>query len=151
MAMAKRILVPLSRVTPAGSFLTALGDLARAAGASVRLLHVAPVPNSLMDEDGRVVAYADQERFRVEAEAHDFLETISLALGTDAIESTVRFGDPVEEILAEADDFAADLIALAADGLRRFHLVGGIAEQLFRRSDAPVALVRAGRHEGAAA
>jgi nucleotide-binding universal stress UspA family protein len=148
--MAKRILVPLSRVTPAGSFLTALGDLARAGGATVRLLHVAPVPNNVTDEDGRVVAYADQERFRVEAEARDFLETISLALGTDTVESTVRFGDPIEEILAEADGFAADLIALADDGRRRFHLVGGIAEQVFRRADAPVALVKAGRHEAAA-
>jgi nucleotide-binding universal stress UspA family protein len=145
--MAKRILVPLSQHEPAASFVTAIGDLARGAGATVRLLHVAPTPTSVMDDDGRVVAYADQETIRLDTEARDFLETVALALDGVAIELAVRFGDPAHEILAEADDVGADLIALGVGRRRRLALLGGIADHIVRRADVPVAVFRAARHE----
>ena len=145
--MAKRILVPLSQVEPARSFLDAVGALARGAGATVRLLHVAAPTTNLVDVEGRVLAYADQETRRVEAEARDYLETIALALDGVPVEPAVRFGDVAEEILAEADDFGADLIVLGIRTRRRLQLRGGIATQILRRSDIPVALLRAGRHE----
>ena len=145
--MAKRILVPLSQREPADSFITAVGDLARGAGATVRLLHVAEPTTNLVDIDGRVIAYADQETRRVEAEARDFLETVALRLDGVAVELAVAYGDPTRAILAEAADFGADLIALGATGRRRFRHLGGVAEQIFRRAEAPVALLRAGRRE----
>jgi nucleotide-binding universal stress UspA family protein len=145
--MAKRILVPLSQVAPADSFVAALGDLARGAGATVRLLQVTETPTNVVDADGRVVAYADQETQRLETEARDCLETIALALDGVPVELAVRFGDPVREILAEAADFGADLIALGVGNRRRFSLRGGIAGQILRGADTPVALFRAGRHE----
>ena len=145
--MAKRILVPLSQIAPAESFVVGVADLARGAGATVRLLHVAPEPGNVTDADGRLVAYADQEARRLEAEARDFLETIALGLDGVAVELAVRFGDPGREIIAEAEDFGADLIALGVGKRRRFSLLGGVAEQIFRRSDVPVAIFRAGRHE----
>jgi nucleotide-binding universal stress UspA family protein len=145
--MAKRILVPLAQLEPADSFVGAIADLARGAGATVRLLHVARPPSNVVDVDGRVVAYADQETIRVAAEARDYLETIALALDGVPVEFAVRYGDPAREILAEATEFAADLVALGVGSRRRFLLLGGVAEQVFRRADAPVALLRAGRHE----
>jgi nucleotide-binding universal stress UspA family protein len=145
--MAKRILVPLSQIEPADSFVIAVGDLARGAGATVRLLHVAEPTTNVVDADGRVVAYADQETRRVEAEARDFLETIALRLDDVPVELAVAWGDPARAILAEAAEFGADLIALGVGGRRRFMLLGGVAEQVFRRADVPVALLRAGRHE----
>jgi hypothetical protein len=53
--MAKRILIPISHTMPADSFVTAVRDLARGAGATVRLLHVAPPPDNVVDDSGRLV------------------------------------------------------------------------------------------------
>lgn len=146
--MAKRILVPLSQIDPADSFVTALGDLARGAGATVRLLQVAETATNVVEADGRVVAYADQETQRLETEARDYLETIALTLDAVPVELAVRFGDPAHEILAEAADFGADLIALGVGSRRRrFLMLGGVADQVFRRAKTPVVLFRAGRHE----
>lgn len=144
--MAKRILVPLSQREPAGSFVAAIADLAKGAGATVRLLHVADPQTNLVDADGRVLAYADQETRRVEDEARDYLEAIAIALDGVPVELAVRFGDIVQEILAEADDFGADLIVLGV-GRRRLRLRGGVAKRIFRGAEVPVALFRAGRHE----
>lgn len=148
--MAKRILVPISPRMPSDAFLTALGDLARGAGATVRLLHVAEPPTNVADLDGRIIAYADQERFRLKAEGHDLLEVVNLTLGAETVESTVRFGDPVTEILAEAADFGADLIVLGTGDRRRFPFRGGVAWEVLRRTEVPVALLRSSRREGAA-
>jgi hypothetical protein len=75
--MAKRILVPLDEAVPADSLIEAVGALARNAGATVRLLHVAPVAEGLFDERGRVLVYADQETARLEAAGLDYLHTAS--------------------------------------------------------------------------
>jgi nucleotide-binding universal stress UspA family protein len=147
--MAKRILVPLSQTEPALSFVTAVADLARGAGATVRLLHVAAPTTSLVDDDGRVLAYADQETQREEAEARDYLEMAAMAFDGVPVELTVRFGDIAEQILAEADDFGADLIALRIRKPRRLRLRGGTAAEILRRADVPIAVFRAGRHEAA--
>jgi nucleotide-binding universal stress UspA family protein len=145
--MAKRILVPLKAVEPARSFLETLTGLARGTGATVRLLHVGPLHDSIVDDDGRLVAYADQETRRLEAEARDFMEVVAIALDGVPVEIAVRFGDPAAEILDEADLFGADLIALPITRRRRFLVLEGVAGQLLRRATAPVALLSAGHPE----
>jgi nucleotide-binding universal stress UspA family protein len=65
--MAKRILVPLDRSELAETIMPLVAGLARGAGATVRLLHVVPVPENVVSKEGRVVAYADQEMERLEA------------------------------------------------------------------------------------
>jgi nucleotide-binding universal stress UspA family protein len=72
----KRIVLPLDGSPVAESVLPVVADLARAGGASVRLLRVMPLPNNCEDADGRVIAYADQEMERLEAEARDYLRTV---------------------------------------------------------------------------
>ena len=64
--MAKRILVPLDRSELAESIMPLVAGLAREAGATVRLLHVAPVPENIVSKEGRVVAYADQQMEQLE-------------------------------------------------------------------------------------
>jgi nucleotide-binding universal stress UspA family protein len=145
--MAKRILLPLGPGTPADSFIAAVGDLARGAGATVRLVRVVDAPSNVIDVDGRIIAYADQETIRVEAEARDDLETIALMLDGVPGDIVVRFGDPVPQILAEAEAFGADLIALGVRHRRRFRLDGGVADRVARRATTPVALWHAGPHE----
>jgi nucleotide-binding universal stress UspA family protein len=60
-------------------------------------------------------------------------------------EAVVRFGEPAQEILVEAEAFDADLIVLTAERrgwLARF-TGGGLGERLLQASPVPVALVRA--------
>jgi len=96
--MAKRILVPLDEAVQTESMVEAVGALARSTGATVRLLHVAPIADVVVDEDGHVLAYSDQETERLEAEAQDFLHAASIGLEGVPVECAVRFGDPVAQI-----------------------------------------------------
>jgi len=139
--MAKRILVPLKPIQPSRSFMETLAGLARGAGATIRLLHVGPPHDSIVDRDGRLVAYADQETRRLEAEAHDFMQVVAIALDGVPFELAVRFGDPAREILDEADVFGADLIVLPVAPRRRLLGLDGVAGQVLRRATALVALV----------
>ena len=140
--MPKRILVPLDRSDAAQGVLPLVGHLARSSGATVRLLHVAPIPQGRVDDHGRVIAYASQEMERLEYKGLGYLKAAEAQLESVPVESVVRFGEPVEEILREAEAFAADLIALTTASrswLRR--VLGGGAGKVFRKADVPVMLL----------
>jgi len=145
--MAKRILVPLDLTSEAESVLPVVADAAHTAGATVRLLHVAPIPDSVEGIDGHIVAYADQETARLEAEATDYLRTAARLVGIDA-ETVVRFGEPAREIVREAETFGADLIALATRprGQLSRLILGSTSEQVCHRTDLPVMVYRPGSH-----
>ncbi len=138
-----RILVPLERHFGVDTALPVAGDLARARGAVVRLLHVAPevTPRT---RGGEIFAGAAEMAAESRREAQAFLEVASAALPGVAIETVVRFGDPAEQILAEARDAGADLIVMASRGRPAVErvLMGSVAETVFRRSDRSVVLVR---------
>ena len=142
--MAKRILLPLDRGDAARSVVPFVADMARSSGATVRLLHVAAVPKERVADDGRIVAYANQEMERIEAARLDDLKVAEAELEGVPVESVIRFGKPAEEILREAHAFGADLIAVTAERrgwLRR--MFGGVIAKVFRRSDVPVLLLAA--------
>ena len=144
--MAKRILVPLDETVQAERVLDMIADMGRGAGATVRLLHVAPVPDNVVS-DGRIVAYADQEAARLENEGLDYLRAVEVRMNGFPVESAVRFGDPMPEILAEAEAFGADLIVMstkAASGISRV-VLGSVAEQVLRKAGPAVMLVRTTR------
>ena len=143
----KRIVVPLDGSAMAESVLPVVADLARAGGGCIRLVRVEPLPENRVGSDGRVVAYADQEMARLEAEGLDYLRTVEARLGGIPIESCVRFGDATDEILKEAHAFDAELIAVTTggrSGLGRA-MLGSVAERVFRRAETPVLLYRASR------
>ena len=144
--MTKRMLVPFDQSGLAESLLPLVNDIARGSGATVRLLHVAPVPGNRVSDEGRVIAYADQEMARLEAEGLDYLRTLEMSLADIPVECVVRFGDPVEEILLEADAYGADLIAVSTAGRSGVGraVLGSVAEQVFRKAEVPVVLFRAG-------
>jgi nucleotide-binding universal stress UspA family protein len=133
--MAKQILVPLDRTHDAEAIIPLVQSAAHGAGATVRLLHVAPVPELIMGAHGRVIAYTDQETARMEADALDYLRTIAARLEPVATECAVRFGDPVREILADAEAFGADLVAVTTTGRSAVGraVLGSVAEGVFRR------------------
>jgi len=138
--MAKRILVPLGRHADAEALLATVGDLARGAGATVRLLHVMPPPETVVGPYGRVVAYASQLVDGLEARGLAHLDAASATLEGVPVEQRVRFGDVADEITEEAATFGADLIALHAkprrwwDGMR----LGGVARRVARRAKTAV-------------
>lgn len=143
--MAKRILVPLDQSYAAESVIPVVADAARGGQAVVRLLHVAPAPEARVDDEGRILAYADQEMYRLEAEALDYLHVMELSFVGTPTDAVVRFGDPVTQILHEAQSFEADLIAVSTtgrSGLKRT-VLGSVAEQVFKKADVPVLLMRA--------
>jgi nucleotide-binding universal stress UspA family protein len=141
---AKRILVPLDGTESAETAAAFAADLARCSGGSLRLLRVSPVPRQWVHDDGRVVVYADQEMERLTAEGRDYLEAVGAQLPAVPIESVVRFGEPAEEILVEAEAFGADAIVLATGRPSWFKRVtgGGIGQWLLNKAPVPVVLVR---------
>ena len=136
--MAKRILAPLDTHEVSDAIVPVLAGLARGAGASVRLLRVFPVPDRVVGPHGRTIAFSDQEMARLTDEGVRELQRIEAQMDGIPVETVVRFGDPVEETLLEADAFGADLVALATSrrGLRRA-LGLGVAQRLIRKSPVP--------------
>jgi nucleotide-binding universal stress UspA family protein len=121
-----------------------VADAARAAGGTVRLLHVAEVPDLIVTPQGRTVAYVDQEMSRIETQHLDELRRFEPVFAGVPMETVVRFGEPLEEILAEADSFGADVIAVMTscrNGVTRT-LLGSVAEQLVRKAAPIVMLLR---------
>jgi nucleotide-binding universal stress UspA family protein len=138
----RKILVALDTSAGSDAALREAEALATAEGAALRLLHVAPPPKAQVEE-GRVVAYADQEAARVREDTLRYLAARGVVLAPERIELAVRFGDPAEEILAEARECGADVIAMATrrrTGLQRLGKTS-VARQVLRAAPVPVLLV----------
>lgn len=140
----KRILVPLDRSAAAEHVLGVVADLARSAGASVRLIHVTDMRDNVVSE-GRVVAYADQEMDRIEAEASAYLRSLAAThLAGVPTDCVVRFGRVVSQIRTEIDAFGADVLVVMTKtrwSLTRA-LLGSVAEELLHEAPIAVVLVR---------
>jgi len=136
----KRILVPLKGSAQDEAVLSVIAPAAAAVGATLRLLHVAPVPQNLYSERGRVVMYADQEMGRLEALWSTYLAGVSATLHDVATECVVRFGRPADEIVAEAKAWGAELIAMTTPRSRRFGWLRlrRLTEVVSRKASIPV-------------
>jgi universal stress protein A len=143
--MAKRILIPLGPRESAHEIVPLVADLAQASGGSVRLLRVYPVPSAVLGPYDRVIAYPDQEMQRLTHAGLDELRTAEARFHDVPVESVVRFGNTVQEVLSEADAFDADLIALATErrGRLRRAVARGVAERLIDKSPVPTLVLRA--------
>ena len=111
---------------------------------------VFPVPDRVVGPRGRTIAYTDQEMARLTAEGMDQLRRIETQLDGTPVESVVRFGEPAEEILLEAEAFDADLVALATSVRSRLRsaLLPGVAERVARKAPVPTLLLRVSRPSG---
>jgi len=136
------ILVPLDGSSGSEIVLATIGEIARAEGASVRLVSVRP-PMHEVEIEGRIVAYADQETERVEAEVRSYFQRVATSLGPVTVSFAVRFGEPAEQIVEEAEATRATLIAMATHhrtGIARI-VKGSVAERVERATTIPVMLV----------
>jgi nucleotide-binding universal stress UspA family protein len=143
--MLKRVLVPIDGSDAAEDILPVVTMLATT-GSTIRLIHVAPMPENVVTAEGRTVAYADQEMARVQALWSDALRDTAVRVH-GAVDHVVRFGDPVSEILTEAEAFAADTIVVTTStrsSVRRAFL-GSVAEAMLRRARIGVLLYRPSR------
>jgi nucleotide-binding universal stress UspA family protein len=146
------ILVPLDGSPDSESVLDAVGELARAHRASVRFVHVVEPVGAVRSDDGeRVLAFVDQESERVEREARAYFDRLAGCLPGVTVEGTVRFGDPVAEIVEEAETAEADLIAMASHRRHALgRLVGGsLARRLERATTIPLLLCPYGERAAA--
>jgi nucleotide-binding universal stress UspA family protein len=140
--MMKRVLVPLDKTEAAEEILPLVALLTKA-GASVRLLHVGPFPEAIVADDGRTIAYSDQETARMEASWADYVHSVKTWFGIE-VEDAIRFGDPATEIMAEAEASGADTIVVSttsSSALKRA-LLGSVAEAVLRRAAIGVLLYR---------
>ena len=119
-------------------------SVARDQGSTVRLLRVLPVPERAVDAHGRTIAYVDQEMERLTAQGLDELVSPAAELEGVPVERVVRFGEPAEEILLEAEAFDTDLIAVTTSTRSRLvsALAPGVGERVLREAPVPVLLLR---------
>jgi nucleotide-binding universal stress UspA family protein len=144
--MAKRILVPLGNRDAGQAVLPLVAPVARDSGATVRLLRVYPIPDLVVGPHGRIVAYADQQMDSLSRQGETELKAIAdTMLDGACVETVVRFGDPVAEILTEAETFGADLIALTTTERSRLRraLIGGTSDDITRQAAMPTLILRA--------
>ncbi len=144
--MFSKILVPLDGSERAERALSVAGRLARASHGSVILLRVV---NDIADS-GALLATAPLPHVdyldRDEREARQYLDEVanSEALRDIRVETRVEFGITAEVILDSAAAWKTDAIVLCSHGrtgLTRWAL-GSVAQQIVRRSTAPIILLR---------
>jgi len=142
--MAKRILTPIDGCEESTTIVPVVAALARGAGSTVRLLRVFPVPERVVGQYGRTIAYVDQEMARLTAQGLDELAHVEAELEGIPVERVVRFGKPAEEIALEAEAFNADLVTLAGNRRSRFAsaLRPGTVEHVLQESDVPTLVLR---------
>lgn len=141
--MIKRALVPVDSAATSEEIFPIVASLV-ATGATVRFLHVAPLQDNVVTSDGRTVAYADQEMASIEARWSEAFDATRARLNGGAVDHRVRFGDPVAEILAEAEAFGADTIVVATStrsSVKRA-ILGSVAEAVLRRAGIGALLYR---------
>jgi nucleotide-binding universal stress UspA family protein len=140
--MYKRALIPLDGSPVAESIVPFILEIAGPLDMQVALVRVI-VPSPPLAVEGAVV-FDDVEKLRADAEA--YLAGVAAELRTKGVRvtTTVRQGEPVEQILAAAQDAEADLIAMTThgrSGLSRL-LFGSIAAAVLARAEIPVFMMR---------
>ncbi len=138
--MYRTILVPLENSATDGAILAHVRRLARLAGSSLVLVHVA---------DGHVARTQEALNLQDSAEIENDRAYLSrcereLAAEGFAVKSVLEKGDPTKGILAVAAREGPDLIAMATHGhgLIGDLVRGSVAEQLRHRTEIPVLMVR---------
>jgi nucleotide-binding universal stress UspA family protein len=138
--MYKTILVPLDGSEIAASLLEQVGTLARGYGAKLLLLTVGqPQPV--------VVSYPSDIQLTLTFQAEAYLERIRAALAAQglAVTTTVRIGDPADEILEVAKRYKVDLIIMNSRGGEGAPspFFGSVAAKVASASAAPVLVFHA--------
>lgn len=150
--MFKRVVVPLDGSKLAEGILPFMTQIAGPLDLEVVLVRVLePIMPEVTEGSRRVVVEDVEARM---AEAHAYLRPIVETLAGRGVRAraAVRRGAPVPEIVAEAREAGADLIAMTTHGrggLGRL-LFGSVAEAVLRQAEIPVFLMRLTEKQAAA-
>jgi nucleotide-binding universal stress UspA family protein len=135
----KRILVPLDGSKCSESILPEVEELAKGSKRGVCLLRVVSAHTILnadpIDAEVKAVRKAEQ-----------YLEGVKDQLQTKGldVDTHVRYGDDVKEILAHASQKEIDLIAMSTHGRRGINWLihGSVAEKIVQQTGKPVLMDR---------
>jgi len=148
---APRVLVPLDGSPLSESALApAIDYLGAHAGGALLLATVVAEPDHVeRDEQGRVLAYLDQQEDALRRGAREYLEGVAARVRQKAegvaVSAAVTIGSADEGIVALAAQHGVDAIVMATHartGLERMRQ-GSVAGAVLQASDVPVLLVRA--------
>ena len=148
----KQILVPTDFSDNAGLALQYAGSLAEHYGARIHLLHVIPDPTTAMGiyeqiSDAIPPDWLDTMQHHSNNQLD---ETVRKECGdVDNVIKTTAQGDTFTEITRYARDNAVDLIIIGTHGRTAtpHHMLGSLADKVFRKAPCPVMTVPAGDHE----
>lgn len=119
--------------------------LCRDHDARLVVVHVAPPAYPVVGDALTIPPVALERDESERAQLHARLEEMKPTIAGFPIEYRLEEGDPVERILAVADEVGAGLIAVGTHGrtgLKRL-LMGSVAEMLVRRANCSVLIVKA--------
>ncbi|MBI1737307.1 MAG: universal stress protein [Candidatus Rokubacteria bacterium] len=141
------ILVALDGSHASEDAIAGIADVARRHRARVHFLQVAKPPETMRAADGRIVAFAHDESDRLEQAMHVRLKRLETGLPGVRVDGSVRFGDPVKEIVREAELVGADLIAMTHErpGVVRRLTGRSVARRLGHETTIPLLLVPSGQ------
>jgi nucleotide-binding universal stress UspA family protein len=114
-------------------------DIAAAFEATVHALYVVDTDESPERRDD-----LDDALSEVGEEALDVVRAEADDIGTAAVVTTIREGDPATEIIEYAEEVDADVIGMGTRGRTGDHavLLGSVAEAVVRRAPMPVLTTR---------
>jgi nucleotide-binding universal stress UspA family protein len=144
-----KIVVPLDGSEFAEAALPAAAELAAKLGAELVLTQAVRPPDEVRTtENGRPIAYIDQDLGDLEAEARRYLTVVEKELLAQQpelrISLDVRAAAPVEGIVSASDDRAQAPVVMSThgrSGLSRIFL-GSVAGAVLREGNMPLLLVR---------
>ena len=153
--MYSKIIVPLDGSTFAEQALSHAEAIAVRGETEIHLISIAP----MLEDQGLaavdlypVYVYHDylvdqtQETKRIRTELQDYLNQVSARLSAAGFKvmSSIRFGQPADEILTYAQELGCDMIVMSThgrSGVGRW-VYGSVADKVLRGSQIPVLLIR---------
>ena len=141
----RRILIPHDLSPPSLRALETACDWARRFDAAVRIVHVVSFEAGATGFGPDLLGTWHQYQQRMEEVAREEIsKVVSERLEDVKAETIVIAGHPVLEILAQAEEFGADLIALGSHGRSGLEhlLLGSVAEKVIRKAHCPVLAIK---------
>ncbi len=148
----KTVLIPVDFSDVTARVVQTAGEMARAFGAKVVLLHVSePEPDFVGFEPGPVaVRTAVARDFKVEHQKLDELKQGFMQIGVETTALHIQ-GSMAEKVLLEAESQGADLIVIGSHGHGALYnlLVGSVTSGVLKGAKCPVLVVPAGPRKAA--
>ena len=141
--MYDRVLVPTDGSDHALRAAEHANALATAFDATVHVVAVVDVQTAAGPFDAGGVSEAFVTR--LEEQGEEAVQAVRATLGRNDVRTATLRGEPVETILAYADDHEVDLVAMGTAGRTGLsqHLLGSTTERLIRHAAMPVLAVNA--------